>query len=301
MNPSPDINGQIILLRLERKVNGPQRLAGSMNRPAAPRPPGRGASGERLHLRPAHARPSSISAPGARSRTSASPGSTTTAAIRQGFPEVVFGQGKTPAQIAAIAERIVAAGHSLLVTRTDAPTLTRRSAERARRRISRTGPDHHTPHRRLLRPAAAPSSSRRPAPPTCRSPRKRRSTAEIMGNSGRPDLRRRRRRPPPPARRARTASSPPASSSSSPAWKARCRASSAAWSTCPVIAVPTSVGYGASFGGADGAARHAQQLRERRVGRQHRQRLRRGRDRQLDQPPAAERRGCGARHAGLSV
>jgi NCAIR mutase (PurE)-related protein len=40
--------------------------------------------------------------------------------VRQGFPEVVFGPGKTPEQIAAISERIVAAGHSLLVTRTDA-------------------------------------------------------------------------------------------------------------------------------------------------------------------------------------
>jgi NCAIR mutase (PurE)-related protein len=39
--------------------------------------------------------------------------------LRQGFPEVVFGPGKSPAQIAAIAERIVAAGHSLLITRTD--------------------------------------------------------------------------------------------------------------------------------------------------------------------------------------
>src|SRR5262249_56180898 len=38
--------------------------------------------------------------------------------IRQGFPEVIFGQGKSPSQIAAIAARIVAAGHSLLVTRT---------------------------------------------------------------------------------------------------------------------------------------------------------------------------------------
>lgn len=38
--------------------------------------------------------------------------------VRQGFPEVVFGPGKTPDQIAAIAERIVAAGHNLLVTRT---------------------------------------------------------------------------------------------------------------------------------------------------------------------------------------
>ncbi len=40
--------------------------------------------------------------------------------LRQGFPEVIFGQGKTPAQVAAIAETIVAAGHNLLVTRTTA-------------------------------------------------------------------------------------------------------------------------------------------------------------------------------------
>ena len=39
-------------------------------------------------------------------------------AVRQGFPEVVFGPGKTAEQVAAIAERIVGAGHSLLVTRT---------------------------------------------------------------------------------------------------------------------------------------------------------------------------------------
>ena len=39
---------------------------------------------------------------------------------RQGFPEVVFGEGKTPGQIAAIAARIVGSGQSLLVTRTTA-------------------------------------------------------------------------------------------------------------------------------------------------------------------------------------
>ena len=37
--------------------------------------------------------------------------------IRQGFPEVVFGLGKTPTQIAAVAERIAANGHTLLITR----------------------------------------------------------------------------------------------------------------------------------------------------------------------------------------
>jgi NCAIR mutase (PurE)-related protein len=39
--------------------------------------------------------------------------------IRQGFPEVVLGLGKTPAQIAAIAEKIAARGQTLLVTRVD--------------------------------------------------------------------------------------------------------------------------------------------------------------------------------------
>ena len=38
-------------------------------------------------------------------------------AVRQGFPEVVLGLGKTPAQIAAIATEIVGRGSTLLVTR----------------------------------------------------------------------------------------------------------------------------------------------------------------------------------------
>jgi NCAIR mutase (PurE)-related protein len=37
--------------------------------------------------------------------------------LRQGFPEVILGVGKSPAQIAAIAGRIVERGHALLVTR----------------------------------------------------------------------------------------------------------------------------------------------------------------------------------------
>jgi NCAIR mutase (PurE)-related protein len=39
--------------------------------------------------------------------------------IRQGFPEVILGLGKTPDQIATIAARIVHRGHPLLVTRAD--------------------------------------------------------------------------------------------------------------------------------------------------------------------------------------
>jgi pyridinium-3,5-biscarboxylic acid mononucleotide synthase len=37
--------------------------------------------------------------------------------LRQGFPEVILGIGKTPAQIAGIAASIASRGHSLLVTR----------------------------------------------------------------------------------------------------------------------------------------------------------------------------------------
>lgn len=40
-------------------------------------------------------------------------------AIRQGFPEVILGLGKTAEQIATIARRIVERGHPLLVTRAD--------------------------------------------------------------------------------------------------------------------------------------------------------------------------------------
>ncbi len=40
-------------------------------------------------------------------------------ADRQGFPEVIYGQGKTPAQVAGIAYAIAQRGEALLVTRTD--------------------------------------------------------------------------------------------------------------------------------------------------------------------------------------
>jgi len=39
-------------------------------------------------------------------------------ALRRGFPETVFGGGKTPEQVVAIVERITARGQSVLVTRT---------------------------------------------------------------------------------------------------------------------------------------------------------------------------------------
>ncbi|MGI6285266.1 nickel pincer cofactor biosynthesis protein LarB [Neomoorella humiferrea] len=39
--------------------------------------------------------------------------------LRNGFPEVIFGQGKTKEQVAAIASRLAAAGSTVLVTRTN--------------------------------------------------------------------------------------------------------------------------------------------------------------------------------------
>jgi NCAIR mutase (PurE)-related protein len=49
-------------------------------------------------------------------------------ALRQGLPEVILGQGKTPGQIIGVAERLLAAGHNVLVTRVDpdgVPEITR--------------------------------------------------------------------------------------------------------------------------------------------------------------------------------
>ncbi len=40
-------------------------------------------------------------------------------ALRHGMPEVIFGQGKTPAQIVGIAERLAAHGQNVLATRVD--------------------------------------------------------------------------------------------------------------------------------------------------------------------------------------
>lgn len=44
-------------------------------------------------------------------------------ALRQGFPEVVFGQGKTPEQVRGITERLAAHGDGFLVTRAEPAVL----------------------------------------------------------------------------------------------------------------------------------------------------------------------------------
>ena len=71
------------------------------------------------------------------------------------------------------------------------------------------------------------------------------------------------------------------SSSSSLEWKARSPGQSAGWCSSGHRG-PESIGYGASFGGG-GPARDVEQLRDRHLGRQHRQRFRRGRYRERHQ------------------
>ena len=56
-------------------------------------------------------------------------------ALRRGFPETVFGAGKTPEQIAAIVERIAARGQRVLVTRTTAEVHTTVAAVRKEARF----------------------------------------------------------------------------------------------------------------------------------------------------------------------
>ena len=54
--------------------------------------------------------------------------------LRKGFPEVIYCEGKTPAQTAAIAKRIVKSGHPVLATRADKKTFlaVKKAVKRAR-------------------------------------------------------------------------------------------------------------------------------------------------------------------------
>lgn len=74
-------------------------------------------------------------------------------ALRQGFPEVVFGQGKLPEQVVGICERLEAHGDGFLVTRADDATRAAISARWAAvevNRVARTA---------LLRGASRPPST----------------------------------------------------------------------------------------------------------------------------------------------
>jgi NCAIR mutase (PurE)-related protein len=166
---------------------------------------------------------------------------------RQGFPEVVFGLGKTAAQIAGIAEQIVARGHTLLVTRTDErayDAVRRVVPEAAYHPVARAitfQQDDVQPGRGTILVAAAGTSDIPVAEEAC-------VTAEVMGNTV-----------------DRLIDVGIAGIHRLLAEHARLRSAGVVivvagmegalpsvvggLVSVPVIAVPTSVGYGASFGG----------------------------------------------------
>jgi NCAIR mutase (PurE)-related protein len=167
--------------------------------------------------------------------------------LRQGFPEVILGLGKTPAQIAAIAERIVSRGQSLLVTRA-AP-----AAYEAVRAVVPGATYHETARTITLKQndiqpgvgvvlVAAAGTSDLPVAEEAAV------TAEVMGNAvdrlydvgvaGLHRLLREHER----LRRARVVVVTAGMEGALPSVVA-------GLVDVPVVAVPTSIGYGASFGG----------------------------------------------------
>lgn len=167
--------------------------------------------------------------------------------VRQGCPEIVFGAGKTPAQTAAIAEKIVANGDTLIVTRTgrDAFDAVRELVPDARfhsvaRIITRTATRERTGRGTILVVAAGTSDL-----PVAEEAR---VTAEALGNpvetvydvgvAGLHRLLAERDR----LDAARVVIAVAGMEGALPSVvRGLVRA--------PVIAVPTSIGYGASFGG----------------------------------------------------
>jgi len=168
-------------------------------------------------------------------------------AIRQGFPEVVLGLGKTPAQIAAIAAEIVRRGSTLLVTRaTEAAFHAVRAVVREATYYADAGiiafPQQDiTPGKGTIVVAAAGTSDLSVAEEAAR-------TAELMGNQverlydvGVAGLHRLL------SERAMLASARVIVVVAG--MEGALPSVVSGLVSVPVIAVPTSVGYGASFGG----------------------------------------------------
>ena len=201
-------------------------------------------------------------------------------ALRQGLPEAVYGAGQDPGAVRGDRRGAAssAAAGPVLLTRADeaqvaasleaSPGGARTPAEAVPGRLTtvvwRPQPDR--PGRLLVCTAgtadlpvaeecagrrSAPSASARPCSPTAGWP------ASIDSS------------------RRSTSSPTPTPSSSWPGWRVRSRASSAGLTPAPVVAVPTSVGYGASLEGVTALARDARLVRRRDDRRRHRQRLRR--------------------------
>ena len=167
--------------------------------------------------------------------------------VRQGFPEVILGLGKTPGQIAAIAAEIVRRGSTLLVTRASAEAF---EAVREKVPAAAYSPDAGiisysqqdvTPGKGTIVVAAAGTSDLSVAEEAAR-------TAELMGNDvvrlydvGVAGLHRIL------GERARLAAARVVIVVAG--MEGALPSVISGLVSVPVIAVPTSVGYGASFGG----------------------------------------------------
>ena len=167
--------------------------------------------------------------------------------IRQGFPEVILGLGKTPAQIAAIAAEIVRGGSTLLVTKaTEAAFEAVRAVMPgatyyADAAIIAFPQQDVTPGKGTIVVAAAGTSDLAVAEEAAR-------TAELMGNDverlydvGVAGLHR--------LLGARSALARARTIVAVAGMEGALPSVVAGLVSVPVIAVPTSVGYGASFGG----------------------------------------------------
>ena len=168
-------------------------------------------------------------------------------ALRQGFPEVVLGLGKTPAQVAAISREIVGRGSTLLVTRAPLETYEAVKAlvpeavyEATARLITLKQQDVAPGHGRILVVAAGTSDMPVAEEAAC--------TAELMGNevgrlydvgvAGLHRLLHERKT----LAEARVLIVVAGMEGALPSVVS-------GLVSVPVIAVPTSIGYGASFGG----------------------------------------------------
>lgn len=168
-------------------------------------------------------------------------------ALRQGFPEVVLGLGKTPAQVAAISREIVGRGSTLLVTRAPLETYEAVKAlvpeavyEPTARLITLKQQDVAPGHGRILVVAAGTSDMPVAEEAAC--------TAELMGNDvgrlydvGVAGLHRllHERKTLADARVLIVVAG----------MEGALPSVVSGLVSVPVIAVPTSIGYGASFGG----------------------------------------------------
>ena len=209
-----------------------------------------------------------------RSSGSSSRRSTISARCASGFPEVVFGLGKTPAQLVAIARRLHRRHGVVLLTRVEPVRAAALRAEFPRAEI----------HERSARRGAAQARVARRGPrPRAGGVCRHRRPAGRRGGAGH---RARARQPRGADRgRGRGRAAPPASRIAARLRGARVLVVVAGLEGAlpsvvgglvdrPLIAVPTSVGYGSHFSGPRAAARDAEFLRRRRDGGQRGQWIR---------------------------